>query len=370
MRVVGLLAGVGSLLHEARSYGYEVVGNIDPRPYFRNAPWIWESNFEAPYLSYNPFGDEPQMDLSLEDWEDADLALGHPPCGRHSLLGHTVGGRANPHLSDEERARRLEVRRNDRGMLPLFTSLVRTLRPRAFALDNLPKILKRVAPPEWWEEQLPGYRLSYFTILNWDYGNSQRRERLWVVGVRGKKAFTLPDLAERLTGPTTAWEAFSDLPWEPWKDVARLAHFHRDPVWKPWGGYWATKRSNRLQLGTTTQLARGFLAIPPRENWPYISESGRAVRKMGRCRLPMDGPCRTLSGNETLHHPLTGWPLTPRERARVMGWPDDFNLGHWEDDEAPTYTDYARMIAATGKAVPSEFPRYLIPLLTKHLRKL
>ena len=51
MKVLGLLAGAGSLLWEAREAGFEVVGNIDTRVYFRSTPWVWSLNFDSPFIS-------------------------------------------------------------------------------------------------------------------------------------------------------------------------------------------------------------------------------------------------------------------------------------------------------------------------------
>jgi hypothetical protein len=59
--------------------------------------------------------------------------------------------------------------------------------------------------------------------------------------------------------------------------------------------------------------------------------------------------------------------MTGRERARFMDWPDDFWLG-----DATTKYDrayQARLTLFTGKAVPSRFPRYLIPQLIKHFKR-
>ena len=87
MRVVGFLAGVGSLLRAAQDEGWEVVGNVDPRKPFAGAmSWLWDVNFPGiPYL-----GAWDELDEAPSSWYDADLAIGHPPCGRHSSLGGTI----------------------------------------------------------------------------------------------------------------------------------------------------------------------------------------------------------------------------------------------------------------------------------------
>lgn len=85
-------------------------------------------------------------------------------------------------------------------------------------------------------------------------------------------------------------------------------------------------------------------------------------------RVRVDNRSKVLTGLPSIHHPWTGWPLTPRERARLMDWPDDFMLG----SETTNYDrrTLMRLTLFTGKAVPSAFPRYLIPQIIKHLRRM
>lgn len=361
MRAVGLIAGGGSLLREAADAGYEIAGCVDPRPYFRGGH-IWDLNFpDAPFFAAS-------RDAWPDDWYGADLALGHPPCASHSQLGHTVGGRAHPTMTRAQRDARLAARRRSRGLLPLFVNLVRTLEPKVFALDNLPKILGSVATPAWWAEQLPDYRCTFLTLTNWDFGSPQRRVRLWVIGARGRRPFNFKPPARRLPGPTSTRDALAGLSWEPWIDVPKLGHLHRPQDWRPWGGYWSVRRRSQYKMTKTWELALGMLLVPPKYNWPYISTRGKAVRKLGRQRAPVEGISPVFSGEEILHHPLTGWPLTPRERARLLGWPDDFRI--WSGHPFASPTEYARLVRSTGKAVPSELPRFLIPQLRSFARRI
>src|ERR1019366_1130494 len=200
MRVLRLLAGIGTLLREAQDAGMEVVGNIETRAPFRTVPDLWDLNF--PGIPCHWTAEE------IDDtFTEADLALGHPPCGAHSILGVA-------HSLDKPAAERafLAARRASRvGVLPLFAGLVNTYRPRAFALDNLPKILQKVATPDWWASVLPQYHLTYITMFNWDYGTPQRRERLWVIGIhKPGKRFTLQVPTKRLPGPFTVWDAIGN----------------------------------------------------------------------------------------------------------------------------------------------------------------
>lgn len=359
MRVVGLLAGVGSLLREAQDAGFEVVGNYETRaPYSTGRHLSWDLNFpDIPLIRKAP-------EWLHEGWGRPDLIIGHPPCGSHSQLGNS-GQPA--HKTTEERRAMQAIRHKRAGLLPLFVEEVARLKPRVFVLDNLPKILTTVAPKEWWEAALPKYNLTFIVMMNWDYGTPQLRKRLWVIGTRKPLPpfkFRAPK-GGRLAGPRTAMEAFGDLPWQPWKNIRRLGHVHVAPDSMLTGDYRTTVEG--LTVTHATQLGLGFLSIPPDKAWPYITRFGRLAVKIGRQRLAFEKYSRTITGLPSIHHPMTGWPLTARERARLMDWPDDFHLGN--EDSLYNRTELMRLTLFTGKAVPSGFPRYLLPQIHKFLRR-
>lgn len=350
MRAIGLYAGIGTMLHEARSLGFDIVGNVDPRPrkHYPLEPWLWEANFAGVPLYASL--DAARAD---DDLKRVDLALGHPPCGAHSALGRTAG--ADP----SERARR------GTEALATFTRLVRITKPTMFAMENLPKILATVAPEVWWREELRRYRLTFVTIVNWDYGCVQRRERLWIIGARRGvvSRFRFRPIKRRPEGaPTGVLAALGGLPSDPSSDVPDLAHVHDRPDDRPFDCY----RVGRRKLETVRDVARRFRALPPNQAWRYLTADGREVRKAGHVRLPRTGATRVMSGGPTLMHPVTGWPLTPRERARLMGWPDDFKL---TDGRAVDRTLRYKLAFLTGRGVPSDFLRYLLPQLRHHLER-
>lgn len=354
-RAIGLLCGSGNLLFEAQKMGVEIVGNIESRSYYHSASWVWRNNFDAPLVkTIKSLDFDPR-------WYDADLAIGHPPCGSFSTLGQAI----SKDRYDESERREWNRKRNERsGLLPDFVEMVNLFQPRIFAMDNLIKMLEAY-PRSWWEEQIPGYYFTIVKIWNWSFGNPQRRQRAWVIGrrksfKRGKTGpFKISMPKRRLDGPTNTWEAIHDLPWQPWINIEELAHLHHIPNNGAMGSFRFAGRTTTA--ATVGQTALGYLSVPPGRLWPYKTQTGRFTRKPGHVRLAMDRPSRTPSKFETLRHPLTGWPLTPRERARIMGWPDDFML----HDPGSTFAkkEYNLLSFVTGKAVPNEFMRYLLPQL-------
>lgn len=360
MRALGVLAGVGSLLRECADAGFEVVGNLETRtPYVTGRSLSWDLNFPGVPLV------RTTSDGSFLNWMRPDLIIGHPPCGSHSQLGNS-GQPAD--LTLEERRIRQARRHSRVGLLPFFCEAVAHYKPRMFILDNLPKILTSVAPREWWHEVLPKYHFEFIIMKNWDYGTPQLRQRLWVVGTRRSlPAFHFRPIKRRPKhAPTTALAAMDGLSWSPWKDLPSIGHVHVPPSSMLTGDY-RTTRPDGLSVTMAQQLALGFLSLPPNKAWPYRTARGRIAVKIGRSRLPIDEKSRTITGLPSIHHPITGWPLTARERARLMDWPDDFHLGN----EETVYDRYAlmRLTLFTGKAVPSAFPRYLLPQVLEHLEK-
>lgn len=360
MRAVGFLCGVGSLLYEAAQQGFDVLGNIETRPHFRLGEHLsWAQNFpHAPLIT------NLNQNLFLKDWKEVDFAVGHTPCGSHSSLGRA---HANPdHMSKKKREAYHAKRFTNLGMLPTFIDLIDRYKPRSFALDNLPKILDTSAPTSWWQQQLPKYHLSFHIIWNWDYGVPQRRIRLWVVGVRKPcKPFNFRPPRKRLEGPETVLAALQGLPWEPWQDDYASGHIHVPPHMGLSSGFPLAKSERAT---TTAERAAGMLSYPSGKLWPYRTSAGRLTKKPGHLRLRSDHRSTVISGAPSLHHPLTGWPLTPRERARLMCWPDEFALNE-PDAETFDRTAFMRMMAFTGKAVPGGFISYLLPQLEKHLRR-
>lgn len=361
MRVVGLLAGVGSMLDVAREQGDTVLGNIETRAVFHSKPWFATN-----------FGDKP-FHRTVEGFADerffnAHIALGHPPCGSHSVLGES---KVSKDLHPDERRRRQRARASRVGLLPEFVHGVRGLMPWSFALDNLPKILRTVAPLKWWEEQLPDYHITHAIISNGTYGTVQIRRRLWIFGVLKKvaKPFEFKPISARpKTAPKTTLEAMHGLSPLPWDDDVALAHVHPPPGDKPIGGF----RTGLGRLNHLTEwqdeVAARYLSQPAKHPWVYeVLRSRRQSSKVGWIRIDPDGYSRVLSGFPSTHHPLTGWPLTPRERARLMDWPDSFNLNPL-NEPLNTRGDFWTLTKITGRGVPSAFIRYLLPQLRKHLR--
>lgn len=108
---------------------------------------------------------------TLDKFEGADLVFGGPPC-----QGFSVAGKMNP---DDERSK----------LIFTFLDVVERVKPRAFVMENV----KALGYLEKWSAVRAKYltraqNLGYYTvpfILNaTDYGVSQKRERVFFIGIR------------------------------------------------------------------------------------------------------------------------------------------------------------------------------------------
>lgn len=108
---------------------------------------------------------------SLERFQGVDLVFGGPPC-----QGFSVAGKMNP---DDDRSK----------LIFTFLDVVEKIRPRAFVMENV----KALGVLEKWEPvrkryleraQSLGYNCAPFILNATEYGVSQKRERVFFIGIR------------------------------------------------------------------------------------------------------------------------------------------------------------------------------------------
>ena len=68
-------------------------------------------------------------------------------------------------------------------------------------------------------------------------------------------------------------------------------------------------------------------------------------------------------------HPLTGFPFSLRERARIQGFPDDFIFYSEKVDDKGEWCheDNIVLVRQTGKAMPVQFCRYVSEQIRAHV---
>ncbi|MBE2283586.1 MAG: DNA cytosine methyltransferase [Prosthecobacter sp.] len=241
-----------------------------------------------------------------------ELALfaGGPPCQGFSKQ------RRGGHLGDE---------RND--LVGHYIRLIEEIKPRFFFFENV-AIFGQKRGREYVREmydRLTGYIIDFSFVNSADYGLAQTRERFLVVGRRldQQVSFTFP-AGEGHRWPTVG-EVLRGLP-EPPNDYSEHP-----------------KYANHQRARVTEENIRRFSFVPEGGGWqdiPYElrlpchqrvdTSSGGWPDVYGR--LAWNGQCPTITGGfdsftrGRYGHPKADRPLTPREAARLQGFPDSFRF--------------------------------------------
>ena len=276
------------------------------------APWLLESNPNNNYSESNVILEDAaivKLDLSegagpiLKSLYSGsiDVVVGGPPCQAFSVRNR----RADKGLMDEQ----------GRGNLIFsFMELVKDLKPKAFVFENVMgldrsehgNLVEKIVA--FARDEL-GYRVTIVKVVASDFGLPQDRRRIIIVGTEQHVEFFPPapthgveDLfdAKRRLPFVTVRDALQGLP-DPGTDGAP---------------------ANHTAPNHSDQMRARFAEVVPGKQDP--------VRK--KIRLHPDRPCPTLfSGSDTGGgladiHPWENRALTPRECARLQGFPDFWEL--------------------------------------------
>jgi len=219
--------------------------------------------------------------LSSDDVPKVDVVLGGFPCQDFSLAGKRQG---------------ISVHRGN--LYKTMVATVEAVRPMVFVAENVKGLLsangglaKEIITKDF-ANAGPGYKIHMALLNAADFGVPQKRERVFIVGVRAdiEGSFAFP-------GPTHAPPSIADgvtlLPWvtakETLADLEDEERLRSMPNWE-----WSKARKNRGQ---------GNRPIKPDEPSPTI----RAEHH----------------GNIEFHYRLPR-RLSVREAARLQSFPDDF----------------------------------------------
>lgn len=196
--VVDLFSGVGGL-----SYGFSKMSEFQilaaneiekdiSIAYSLNHPNVAMINCDINQLT------EEKLKEILKG-QKVDLIVGGPPCQSYSTLGK----------------RQMDERAN---LFMQYKRILSILKPKAFVFENVSGILsmnkgnlfKKVKS----EFESLGYELKHKLLDAADYGVPQHRERVILVGIKGKNDFEypLPTHGDKLKPYITLEEAIGDLP--------------------------------------------------------------------------------------------------------------------------------------------------------------
>lgn len=241
---------------------------------------------------------------------DVDVIIGGPPCQGFSVAGKRI--------IDDERNK----------LYKSFVAFVKTFKPRAFVMENVPNILSigggAVKDSILKDFEALGYTVTYKILLASDYGVPQNRRRAIFVGLNNEKQFSFPRPA--VEKPVTAKEALSDLPdatiddggqytSEPQSEFQRLMRDGCNSVY------------NHQATVHTEQTQRIISMVPDGGNYTCLPIELQSTRKVhiAWTRLHSDRPSITIDTGHNHHfHYLYNRVPTARESARLQSFPDSY----------------------------------------------
>ena len=238
--------------------------------------------------------------------KELPIFAGGPPCQGFSKQ------KRGAHLGDDRNTLVLE-----------FSRLVSETKPRFFLFENVAifgqkrgeKFVREI------EDRLKDYELQYSLLNCANFGLAQTRERFVIVGKRRDQKVKLRMPVPRSRRWKTVGEILKGLP-EPPNDYSEHPKF-----------------SNHQNARVTPINIERFSHVPQGGGWQDIPEPlrlechKRVDPKSGGWpdvygRLRWDGQCPTITGGfdnfsrGRYGHPLKDRPITPREAARIQGFPD------------------------------------------------
>ncbi len=268
----------------------------------------------------------------------ASVVIGGPPCQGFSPLN------------------RAGVGFERRGLWREYLRALEQASPQAFVMENVPELLHSGEYVSFCKAARKlGYQVDGRVLNAADFGVPQRRKRAIVIGTVGcAPPFPLPTHFD----PDSATPPHPELGLQPWQsfrqatdDLPRLPdgknwHRRRNPTPESIRRYKAVPRDggNRFQMQANLDRA-GLGTLVPR---CWRNKPTGTTDVFGR--LWWDRPAVTVRTEfykpekGRYLHPSANRPITVREAARCMTFPDDF-----EFPEEQSMTSVARQI---GNAVP------------------
>lgn len=283
---------------------------------------------------------------SVEEWPETDVCIGGPPCQAFSLLNRDRVG--------EER----------RELWRWYWAALQASGARAFVMENVPQLLSSDDYREFRRLAISaGFDVAEDVLLAADYGVPQTRRRAIVVGVL--------DGVARLPEPTHHDPREPRLGTESWRDF-RWATENPTPLpAKPDGRSWHRSRNPTAmsleRYATIPDEGEGRFELAARR--PDITPRCWLEKRAGTTdvfgRLWWDRPAFTIRTEffkpekGRYLHPREHRPITIREAARCMSFPDDFIL-----PEDQSMTSVARQV---GNAVPTLLAQRIAEALARSL---
>lgn len=317
LKVLGISAGQGALLFPFKE---NLIANIEPRSVFHTkGEEQWKLNF----------GNVPFLKEELPDNLRPNIIISSPDCGASSIM----------RLS---KSKQLGKPENNKS-LNLVIKAINKYRPKVFLIENLPRLVT-LLPKEFFEIQVPGYKLIYHQNSVSDFGNSQvSRKRLIIIGIKFKSKSFLNKFNNifRVDTPLSS------------RNLLECSYFkgNKDNYMPPLNkklamyDYRALPEKNNLTVSEIRKLWIGD--FKSEKKWPI--KTSKMSTLPGVYKLEADKAPLTLRPSDRQFRP-DGYPLGILDFRNIMGLPKDFliYMNNSSEKEYLYWLNKARYTLAKG----------------------
>ncbi len=319
-KIMDLFAGVGGL-----SYGFSKLPEFEiiaaneiekdiAVAYTLNHPNVTMMNCDIKDLT------EENLGKALRG-QQIDIVVGGPPCQSYSTLGK----------------RQMDDRAN---LFMQYKRVLHILKPKAFIFENVVgilsmdkgKLFKQIQA----EFEKIGYTLKYKVLNAVDYGVPQQRERVFLVGFKGKNNFEYPSPThgEGLKPHVTLCQAIGDLP------VLKSNQSSKRYAYQPDNDFLHFVRTSAKELTEHSapkngeHLIRIMEALKDGQTKDDLPDDIRPKSGYGNtyAKLWWNRPSTTITRNFSCPsssrciHPRDSRAMSIREGARLQSFPDDYKF--------------------------------------------
>lgn len=319
--IIDLFAGVGGL-----SYGFSVLPQFNiiaaneiekdiSIAYTLNHPNVKMFNCDINDLT------EDVLNKAL-DGQKVDIVIGSPPCQSYSMLGKR---------QNDERA----------DLFMQYKRILGILQPKAFVFENVAgmlsmnkgKLFQRIRA----EFEELGYDLKHEILDAVDYGVPQHRERVILVGLKGRNSFVYPapTHGDGLKPYVTLEDAIGDLP--ELMSGEKKSHYAAD-ITNDFLAFVRNKNTAIVEEHSAPKngehLVRIMKALKDGQSKDDLPEAIRPKSGYGNtyAKLWWNKPSTTITRNfacpssSRCIHPRDSRAMSIREGARLQSFPDDYKF--------------------------------------------
>lgn len=339
LRLIDLFAGCGGMTRgfvDAKAFRPILAVEMDA-----DAAATYADNFGADHVYAGMIED-------VSAFPEADVVIGGPPCQGFSPLN------------------RDRVGLERRGLWREYLRALDESTPMVFVMENVPELLASKEYRDFTRAaRVRGYVVRGETLNAADFGVPQRRRRAIVIGSRvgeppwPTQTHSDPDLLDLGTVP---WNTFRDaVAGLPLRPTGRDWHNPRNPRPESVRRYKAVPRNGGDRFAMQRNLDRAGLGQLVPNCWRNKPSGTTDV--FGR--LWWDRPAFTIRTEfykpekGRYLHPSAHRPITVREAARCMSFPDDFTFS-----ENQSMTSVARQV---GNAVPPLLAQRIAESIGAHI---